>query len=93
MPPMILRRRFTSAIAVISTIFLTACASQIPSTPATVPATPMAALSDRAIVPGERIGQVRLAGKMDEVVKLFGPGTIMRPGGREPCEPQKKRLG
>ena len=43
----------------------------------------MEALSDRAIVPGERIGPVRLAGKIDEVVKLFGPGTIMRPGGRE----------
>ncbi len=74
--PMILRCRFTSAIAVILTIFLTGCASQLPLTPATVPATAIAALSDRAIVPGERIGPVRLAGKIDEVVKLFGPGTV-----------------
>ncbi len=76
---MILRCRLAAAIAVISTIFLTGCASQSPFTPATVPATAIAALSDRAAVPGERIGPVRLAGKIDEVVKLFGPGTVRGP--------------
>lgn len=80
MMPMILRCRFASALAV---ILLTACTSQVHSTPATVPATAIAALSDRAIVPGERIGPVRLAGKIDEVLKLFGPGTVKRQGERE----------
>jgi hypothetical protein len=77
--PMILRCRFAAAMAVISTIFLTGCASQFSFTPATVPATAIAALSDRVVVPGERIGPVRLAGKIDEVVKLFGPGTVRGP--------------
>jgi hypothetical protein len=81
--PMRLCCRFTSAIAVILTILLTGCASHVPSTQATVPATAIAALSDRVIVPGERIGPVRLAGKIDEVVKLFGPGTVRKQGARE----------
>jgi outer membrane protein assembly factor BamE (lipoprotein component of BamABCDE complex) len=76
----ILRRCFPPAVAVISTIFLAGCASQAPLTSATVPATAIAALSDGAIVPGERIGPVRLSGKIDEVVKLFGPGTVRERG-------------
>lgn len=59
MMPIILARRFTSAIAVTLTILLAGCTSQVPSTPATVHATAIAALSDRAIVPGERIGPLK----------------------------------
>jgi hypothetical protein len=40
-------------------------------------ATPKA---DRLIVPGERIGSLRLDAKAGEIVKLLGPGTP-RPGG------------
>jgi hypothetical protein len=35
--------------------------------------------SDRLIIPGERIGPLRLAGKIDEFVKLLGPGTRLNP--------------
>jgi tetratricopeptide repeat protein len=35
---------------------------------------------DRLIVPGERIGPLRLDAKVGEIVKLLGPGTL-RPGG------------
>jgi hypothetical protein len=36
--------------------------------------------ADRLIVPGERIGPLRLDAKVGEIVKLLGPGTL-RPGG------------
>jgi hypothetical protein len=36
--------------------------------------------ADRLIVPGERIGPLRLDAKVGEIVKLLGPGTP-RPGG------------
>ena len=43
--------------------------------------TPQAApKDDRLIVPGERIGPLRLDAKVGEIVKLLGPGTP-RPGG------------
>ena len=38
------------------------------------------AKADRLIVPGERIGPLRLDAKVGEIVKLLGPGTL-RPGG------------
>jgi hypothetical protein len=43
--------------------------------------TPQAApKDDRLIVPGERIGPLRLDAKVGEIVKLLGPGTL-KPGG------------
>jgi hypothetical protein len=36
--------------------------------------------ADRLIVPGERIGPLRLDAKVGEIVKLLGPGTL-KPGG------------
>jgi Flp pilus assembly protein TadD len=36
--------------------------------------------ADQLIVPGERIGPLRLDAKVGEIVKLLGPGTL-RPGG------------
>jgi hypothetical protein len=36
--------------------------------------------SDHRIIPGDRIGPVRLAGHIDEVVVLLGPGTQTGPG-------------
>lgn len=37
-------------------------------------------VQDRLIVPGERIGPLRLAGKIHEVVVLLGPATTTAPG-------------
>jgi len=62
-----------------ATVFLVAllagCAAreQLPAPPGV--SAPTTSLSDRLIVPGERVGPVRLAGKVDEVVALFGRGT------------------
>jgi Flp pilus assembly protein TadD len=44
------------------------------------PTRPIDPKADRLIVPGERIGPLRLDAKVGEIVKLLGPGTV-RPGG------------
>lgn len=66
------------AIAAVIGISVTACASPTPSALGTVPAQGMAARSDQAIVPGERIGPLRLAGTIADIEKLFGPGTVFK---------------
>ncbi len=72
----ILSDRFVTAIAAVISIFMTACASPANSPLGTVPAAGVAARSDRAIVPGERIGPLRLAGTIADIEKLFGPGNV-----------------
>src|SRR5882672_6942237 len=53
---------------------ISAAAQEKSPTPQTAPK------ADRLIVPGERIGPLRLDAKVGEIVKLLGPGTL-RPGG------------
>ncbi|MCB1953481.1 hypothetical protein [Denitromonas sp.] len=72
----ILNRHLVTAIAAVISIFVTACASPVRPPVGTAPAAGMVAPSDRLIVPGERIGPLRLAGTIADIEKLFGPGTV-----------------
>jgi tetratricopeptide (TPR) repeat protein len=51
----------------------------VPSDPLLRRATAALGTSDRSIIPGVRVGPLRLAGKIDELVKLFGSGTRLNP--------------
>lgn len=41
---------------------------------------PVLVSSDRVIIPGERVGPIRLTGTIDDIMKLFGPGTARGAG-------------
>ena len=58
-----------SAVIVICALLLHGCAAKPPLDPAA-----LATLSDRLIIPGKRIGAIRLAAHIDELTGLFGPG-------------------
>jgi hypothetical protein len=64
----------SSAAAVFFALFLNGCAANPP-----LGAGAMGTLSDRLIVPGERIGPARLSANIDKLTELLGPG---RPKGR-----------
>lgn len=58
------------AFAVICTLFFNGCTASPPHGSAA-----FTTLSDSLIVPGERIGAVRLAAHIDELTELLGPGA------------------
>lgn len=65
------------SLSVVLTLLTAGCAA-VPESKVASSRFDLAALvsSDRLIVPGERIGPVRLAGKINEIVKLFGAGKV-----------------
>jgi hypothetical protein len=70
-------RNFLRPLAAVLTVLIAGCAAAPESRDASSHFHPAALVSsDRLIVSGERIGPLRLDGKIDEVVKLFGPGTV-----------------
>ena len=77
-------RNLLRPLAAVLTVLIAGCAAVPESRDALSRFDPAALVSsDRLIVPGERIGPLRLDGKIDEVVKLFGPGTVRAQGKRE----------
>lgn len=56
-------------------VFLSVSAGALDSQPASDSATPQAA-PEGAIVPGERIGPLHLAGRIEDFVRLLGPGKV-----------------
>ena len=70
---------FKSVVAVVFVMLLTSCESDSPTKQLAIP-TSAITLSDRVIVPGERIGPVRLAGKIEDIAKMFGSGAMRGSG-------------
>jgi len=66
-------------LTAVLTILVAGCVTVPESRGASARFDPAAVVSsDRLIVSGERIGPLRLDGKIDEVVKLYGPGTVRK---------------
>ena len=67
------------AAVLLSLVAVLACAQDSGGLDAQTKA--LLASTDRLIVPGERIGPLRLAGKIDDIAKLLGEGTDKGPSG------------